>query len=61
MTKYKITLSPTADGLSDYLQILSDDGFKTNIVLVGQFAVTDSRGRFHQPAKIHGERIVKEE
>jgi hypothetical protein len=43
MTKYKITISKTADGKQDYLQIISEDQFTTNIVLIGKFEVTDSR------------------
>jgi len=41
--KYKITLSRTADGQQQYLQIISADQFSTNIVLLGEFEVVDVR------------------
>ncbi len=54
MTNYKVTISPTANGQDDYLQIISDDGFETNIVLIGKFEVADSRKGNHTPAVIPG-------
>jgi hypothetical protein len=40
----KLTISETADGSSDYLQIVSDDQFALNIVLIaGKIEVADSR------------------
>jgi hypothetical protein len=41
--KYKITLTKTADGLQEYMQIISQDQFSVNIVLLGQFELNDSR------------------
>jgi hypothetical protein len=43
MTKYKLVLSKTSDGRQDYLQIISQDQFSTNIVLIGKFDVKDIR------------------
>jgi len=40
----KLTISKTADGSRDYLQIVSDDQFALNIVLIaGKIEVADSR------------------
>lgn len=40
----KVTLSRTANGAEEYLQILSDDQFRLNIVLVAEeFEVRDER------------------
>jgi len=41
--EYTITISKTAKGDADYLQIISKDQFTTNIVLIGKFKVEDSR------------------
>lgn len=41
--KYSITISLTAQGNQEYLQIISEDGFATNIVLIGEFKLEDSR------------------
>ena len=41
--KYKVAITKTADGVQDYMQIISDDQFSTNIVLIGFFDVWDSR------------------
>jgi hypothetical protein len=39
-----VTISKTADGLHDYLQVVSDDQFALNIVLIaGKIVVADSR------------------
>ena len=40
---YKITISKTADGKQEYMQIISEDGFATNIVLIGKFKLKDVR------------------
>jgi hypothetical protein len=40
--KYKITITPTADG-REYMQIISADQLSTNIVLIGEFEVQDTR------------------
>jgi hypothetical protein len=40
---YKITLSLTADGNQQCLQIISEDNFNTNIVLIGDFELRDLR------------------
>ena len=41
---YKITLSKTADGTRQYLQIISADGFQTNVVLIADlFELKDTR------------------
>ncbi len=42
VSKYTVTLSPTATGNGEYLQIISDD-FAANIVLIGLFDVQDTR------------------
>jgi hypothetical protein len=40
----KVTISKTADGSNDYMQIVSDDQFALNIVLIaGKIEVADSR------------------
>lgn len=40
----KVTISKTADGSNDYMQIVSDDQFAMNIVLIaGKIEVADSR------------------
>ena len=41
--KYKIVLSNTTNGLSEYLQVISEDGFEVNVVLIGEFTIYDSR------------------
>lgn len=43
MDKYQITLSLTASGKGEYLQIISEDGFAVNIVLIGEFTLNDVR------------------
>ena len=43
MNSYKITLSKTANGQQEYLQIISADGFAVNVVLVGKFELHDTR------------------
>lgn len=53
--KYKITLTKTADGLQDYVQIISEDQFSVNIVLLGEFKLKDSRTVL-LPAKRKNER-----
>jgi hypothetical protein len=45
MNQYRITLSKTSDGKQEYLQIISEDQFTTNIVLIGKFQLTDARER----------------
>lgn len=40
---YKITLSQTANGVQEYLQIISSDNFVVNVVLIGHFEVSDTR------------------
>ena len=49
MIKYKITLSKTANGESEYLQIISDDGFQINVVLIGEFELLDVREQRPEP------------
>lgn len=40
----RITVSKTADGTQDYLQIMSDDQFSTNIVLItDKITIEDAR------------------
>lgn len=41
--KYKIEISSTAQGDQEYLQIISEDAFSVNVVLLGQFDLLDSR------------------
>ena len=41
--KYRITVSKTSDGDSDYIQIMSDDFLSVNIVLVGSVDLEDRR------------------
>jgi len=41
--KYKVTITPTADGRQQYMQVISEDQFSTNIVLIGEFEVIDTR------------------
>lgn len=41
--KLNITITKTADGLQDYIQIMSDDCISINIVLVGEIVVQDHR------------------
>jgi hypothetical protein len=41
--KYSIEISKTAQGDQEYLQILSEDSFSVNVVLLGQFDLRDSR------------------
>ena len=43
MGDYQITLSKTANGLQEYLQVISSDGFAVNIVLIGKFQLKDTR------------------
>ena len=43
--KYVLLISKTADGEQDYLQIISEDNISVNIVLIGEFDVTDTRGK----------------
>lgn len=43
MTVYKVTITKTADGSQEYMQIISSDQFSTNIVLIGEFILNDSR------------------
>ena len=40
---YSVTITKTADGLQEYMQIMSADSFSTNIVLIGIFDVKDER------------------
>lgn len=41
---FKVTITPTAQGDRQYLQIISADGWSTNIVLVAdRFDVKDTR------------------
>ena len=41
--KYKITITETSNGRQQYMQIISEDQFTTNIVLIGEFEVKDAR------------------
>ncbi len=41
--KYTITISKTANGMQEYLQIISADGFMVNVVLIGEFKLEDAR------------------
>ena len=41
--KYKVTITKTADGKQEYLQVISEDQFSTNIVLIGKFELRDTR------------------
>lgn len=41
--RYIITLSATANGEQEYLQIIAQDQFSTNIVLIGEFELHDER------------------
>ena len=43
--KYVLLISKTADGEQDYLQIISEDNISVNIVLIGEFDVTDTRDK----------------
>ena len=49
----KLTLSKTQDGQHDYLQIVSDDQFALNIVLIADKIDVDDR---RKPAKPKGKR-----
>lgn len=43
--RYNATVTKTADGLRQYLQVMSEDSVSTNIVLVAdEFVVIDLRG-----------------
>jgi hypothetical protein len=46
--RYKVTITKTADGKQEYMQIISEDQFSTNIVLVGKFEVKDAREAKHE-------------
>jgi len=41
--KLKVTVTKTADGQQDYIQIMSEDMVRVNIVLVGEIEVEDRR------------------
>jgi hypothetical protein len=41
--KYQVTITRTSDGAQEYMQIISADQFSTNIVLIGEFQVNDTR------------------
>jgi hypothetical protein len=41
--KYKVTITRTSDGSQEYMQIISADQFSTNIALIGEFQVNDTR------------------
>jgi hypothetical protein len=41
--KYKVTITRTSDGMQEYMQIIAEDQFSTNIVLIGEFEVNDAR------------------
>ena len=41
--KYKVTITKTADGQQEYMQIIAADQFSTNIVLIGEFELSDTR------------------
>jgi len=41
--KYKVTITKTSDGHQEYMQVISQDQFSTNIVLIGEFDVKDAR------------------
>ena len=44
MSKYNVIISKTSNGKMDYLQIMSEDGFCTNIVLISEkITITDHR------------------
>ncbi|KKK60045.1 hypothetical protein LCGC14_3028270 [marine sediment metagenome] len=54
-----VTITKTADGKQDYIQIMSDDIISVNIVLVAdKIKVEDHRGpkKFVQPIKKKGEK-----
>lgn len=40
---FNVTITPTATGDREYMQIVSADGWSTNIVLIGKFIVKDAR------------------
>ena len=40
---YKVTITKTADGKAEYMQIISSDQFSLNLVLIGKFEVLDTR------------------
>lgn len=44
---YKVTITKTADGNQEYMQIISEDQFSMNIVLIGKFEVLDTRQAGH--------------
>ena len=46
---YKVTITKTADGKQEYMQVISSDQFSTNIVLIGKFEVTDARPKGTKP------------
>ena len=41
--KLQVTVTKTSDGLSDYIQIISDDMLSVNIVLVVEEVVVEDR------------------
>ena len=41
--RYKITLTKTANGLQEYMQVISEDSFSVNVVLIGEFELLDGR------------------
>lgn len=53
--KLTVTITKTADGLNEYMQIMSDDmteEFAVNIVLIAEeIEVSDQRGRQAEEAK----------
>lgn len=46
---YKVTITKTANGKEEYMQIISSDQFSTNIVLIGKFEVNDARPKAGKP------------
>lgn len=50
---YKVTITKTANGKQEYMQIISSDQFSTNIVLIGKFDVTDTRPTDNLPKSAH--------
>lgn len=49
--RYKVIITKTSDGRQEYLQVISEDQFTTNIVLIGQFELKDAREP--QPSRHH--------
>ena len=41
--KLVVTITKTADGQQDYIQIMSEDMVRVNVVLVGEIEVDDRR------------------